>query len=143
MRGCGQEVIQVHTCYSIWCSDNLFIGVIEVRITDSLDVCHKLEHSYTTQLSNSLPAPPPCCGCPGDVESTEPTKSLMRIAEYIDSHPEREELRAWFMEDKESVLDLLATTSGHSKSNGEVGGQPRCVCAHACVCLCVLVHIHV
>ena len=102
---------------------------------------------------------PPCpfCGCLGDVESTEPTKSLMRIAEYIDSHQEGEELRAWFMEDKESVLDLLATTAGHSKSNGEVAPQPRyvrmcvlalcvfvCACivyvgvCLVCVCLCML-----
>ena len=44
----------------------------------------------------------------GDVESTEPTKNLMRIAEYIDTSEHREELRKWIVECKRDVLDLLA-----------------------------------
>lgn len=46
----------------------------------------------------------------GDVESTEPTKMLMRIAEHIDTGPA--DLREWFMEDKRGVLDLLAQEQG-------------------------------
>ena len=46
----------------------------------------------------------------GDVESTEPTKMLMRIAEYIDSSPA--DVRDWFMQDRRGVLDLLAQEQG-------------------------------
>ena len=53
-----------------------------------------------------------CILCVGDVESTEPTKSLMRIAEYIDTHERREELRAWFLTRKEEVLDMLSREEG-------------------------------
>ena len=42
------------------------------------------------------------------MESTEPTKSLMRIAQYVDTHEKREELRVWFMERKEEVLSMLS-----------------------------------
>ena len=62
----------------------------------------------------------------GDVESTEPTKSLMRIAEYIDSHEEKEELRAWFADNKEEVLDMLAAAGGQKRSNGD-SKETRCV----------------
>lgn len=41
----------------------------------------------------------------GGVESTEPTKMLMRIAEYIDTGSD--ELRQWFLKEKKDVLDLL------------------------------------
>lgn len=44
----------------------------------------------------------------GDVESTEPTKSLMRIAEYIDGCPESIELREWLGSNQQEVLDMLA-----------------------------------
>ena len=63
----------------------------------------------------------------GDVESTEPTKSLMRIAEYIDSHEEKEELRAWFADNKEEVLDMLAAAGGQKRSNGDSSKETRCV----------------
>ena len=46
------------------------------------------------------------------MESTEPTKSLMRVAEYIDTHEMREELRVWFLEEKEEVLELLSQEEG-------------------------------
>ena len=46
----------------------------------------------------------------GDVESTEPTKMLMRIAEHIDTGPA--DLREWFMDGKRGVLDLLAQEQG-------------------------------
>ena len=32
----------------------------------------------------------------------------MRVAEYIDTHERREELRAWFLGCKEEVLDMLS-----------------------------------
>ncbi len=41
------------------------------------------------------------------MESTEPTKMLMRIAEYIDAHKEREELRVWLEEGREEVVSML------------------------------------
>jgi hypothetical protein len=50
--------------------------------------------------------------CIGDVESTEPTKSLMRIAEYLDTHERKEELRVWFLEQREEVLDMLSQEEG-------------------------------
>ena len=46
------------------------------------------------------------------MESTEPTKSLMRIAEYIDTHEMREELRVWFLERREEVMDILSQEEG-------------------------------
>jgi len=39
MRVCGQEVIPVYTCYYVldfWCSDNLFVWLTEVWITESM-----------------------------------------------------------------------------------------------------------
>ena len=41
------------------------------------------------------------------MESTEPTKNLMRIAEYIDAHQLKAELKVWFLEQREEVLDML------------------------------------
>ena len=41
----------------------------------------------------------------GNVESTEPTKVLMKIAEYVDT--EGEEFRDWFLGNREECLDLL------------------------------------
>ena len=65
------------------------------------------------------------CVCVGDVESTQPTKMLMRIAEYVDSNGakgegggrggggrEGGELREWFLNNKAEVLDLLAREVG-------------------------------
>ena len=56
-------------------------------------------------LSLLLPLPPPISS-PGDVESTEPTKMLMKIAEYVDTC-EHEGLRTWFLSCKGEVLSLL------------------------------------
>lgn len=36
----------------------------------------------------------------------------MRIAEYIDTCPEREELRVWFAQCQSEVLDMLAAEEG-------------------------------
>ena len=44
----------------------------------------------------------------GNVESTEPTKSLMRIAEYIDTCDLSDFLRPWFINNQPEVLELLA-----------------------------------
>ena len=43
--------------------------------------------------------------CSGDVESTEPTKMLMRLAEHVDTASP--ELRSWFMEHGDDVLAML------------------------------------
>ena len=65
--------------------------------------------------------------CTGDVESTQPTKMLMRLAEYIDNDGGREgegekregegegRLREWFLKGKEEVLDRLAREVGRSR----------------------------
>ncbi|XP_065909543.1 rifampicin phosphotransferase-like isoform X2 [Dysidea avara] len=45
------------------------------------------------------------CG-QGDVESTMPTKLLMEVAEYVDTHSV--ELKDWFLNNKEEVLTMLA-----------------------------------
>lgn len=50
------------------------------------------------------------------MESTEPTKNLMRIAEYVDTH-ELKELRAWFVGNKEEVLDMLALANEQRKKS--------------------------
>ena len=62
----------------------------------------------------SLPLPPsPPSLLPGNVESTEPTKCLMRIAEYVDSiEHSGGELRGWFLDSREEVLDMLAEEKG-------------------------------
>ena len=61
----------------------------------------------------------------GDVESTQPTKTLMKLAEYIDTHSgggggggggREGGLREWFLSSKAEVLDMLAQ---------EVGRQAR------------------
>ena len=36
----------------------------------------------------------------------------MRVAEYIDTHEKREELRVWFVERKEEVMDMLSEEEG-------------------------------
>ena len=70
----------------------------------------------------------------GDVESTEPTKCLMRIAEYIDTCDQSVELRVWFAENKREVLDMLATEVGRVERIKE---RARTVDPVRCVCLCV------
>ena len=58
------------------------------------------------------------CLCAGDIESTQPTKMLMRLAEYIDTSGEGEGeggkggLKEWFLGGKSEVLDLLAREKG-------------------------------
>ena len=47
-----------------------------------------------------------CVIASGDVESTMPTKLLMETAAYIDTHSP--ELKEWFLNCKEEVLNLLA-----------------------------------
>lgn len=51
----------------------------------------------------------------GDVESTEPTKILMRIAEHVDTGPN--DLRDWFMQDRDAVLDMLAQEQSRIEGN--------------------------
>ena len=55
----------------------------------------------------------------GDVESTEPTKMLMRIAEYVDtgggSEVDIAGLREWFLNNKNEVLSLLANERKRQK----------------------------
>lgn len=52
--------------------------------------------------------------CVGDVESTEPTKMLMRIAEHLDTSSS--DLREWFLNSKEEILDMLAETSSQVRN---------------------------
>ena len=42
------------------------------------------------------------CG-QGDVESTEPTKLLMRIADYVDNNVSKK-TRTWFLDDQDDVV---------------------------------------
>ena len=57
----------------------------------------------------------------GDVESTQPTKTLMKLAEYIDTHSggggggEGEGLKEWFLSSKAEVLDMLAQEVGRQE----------------------------
>ena len=66
--------------------------------------------------------------CVGDVESTQPTKMLMKIAEYIDTDGAKGEgggergggggggvLREWFLKSKAEVLDLLSQEVGRQE----------------------------
>ncbi len=43
----------------------------------------------------------------------------MRIAEYIDTCAEREELRVWFAQCQGEVLDMLAAEKGRVAAAGE------------------------
>lgn len=52
--------------------------------------------------------------CVGDVESTEPTKMLMRIAEHLDTGSS--DLREWFLNCREEILDMLAERSSQFKN---------------------------
>ena len=64
---------------------------------------------------------------PGDVESTQPTKTLMKLAEYIDTHGGEGGgggggggggeggLREWFLTNKTEVLDMLAQEVGRQE----------------------------
>lgn len=47
-----------------------------------------------------------CLCTVGDVESTEPTKMLMRIADHVDNG--RDDIRQWFLSCHGEVLDMLA-----------------------------------
>ena len=60
--------------------------------------------------------------CSGNVESTEPTKMLMRIAEYVDSHSPQ--LREWFVEEKTGVLDMLREEVEVSLARREGSAEP-------------------
>ena len=64
------------------------------------------------------------CVAIGDVESTQPTKTLMKVAEYIDTHTHGGEqggreggregggLKEWFLGGKTEVLDMLSEEVG-------------------------------
>lgn len=51
----------------------------------------------------------------------------MRIAEYIDTHGRREELRAWFLEKREEVLDILSQEEGRVAKEREGNVELRWV----------------
>ena len=81
--------------------------------------------------------------CLGDVESTEPTKMLMRIAEHVDtSSPE---LRSWFVEHNDDVLAMLQEENDKAKGTKKAqdlntryvvfaSAWPFCTCQHFFVC---------
>ena len=60
----------------------------------------------------------------------------MRIAEYIDSSEHSDgELRGWFLDNREEVLDMLAEEEGRVervKRGRDTAVTERCVCV--CVC---------
>ncbi|XP_064399663.1 rifampicin phosphotransferase-like isoform X2 [Halichondria panicea] len=80
----------------------LFFGLLKKLVGQWMN----LDSDKAQSLQNDL-----LCG-QGDVESTEPTKSLMRIAEYIDTCEQREELRVWFAQCQAEVMDMLAAEEG-------------------------------
>ena len=64
--------------------------------------------------------------CTGDVESTEPTKMLMRIAEYVDTGGRgggNAGLRDWFLSNKDEVLSLLANEKERQRISVGSGSQ--------------------
>lgn len=63
--------------------------------------------SHDNQVHHSL----------GDVESTEPTKMLMRIADYIDNGPS--DVREWFLNSKDEVVSILIENKEKDKSSRE------------------------
>ena len=60
--------------------------------------------------------------CTGNVESTEPTKMLMRIAEYVDTHSPQ--LREWFVSRKQEVLDMLGEEVERALARREGSAEP-------------------
>ena len=56
------------------------------------------------------------------MESTQPTKSLMRIAEYIDTSDLKDELRPWILNRQSEVLELLAAEEARVNSLKEKRG---------------------
>ena len=63
----------------------------------------------------------------------------MRIAEYIDSSEHSDgELKEWFLDNREDVLDMLAEEEGRVervKKGRETAAPERCVCMCAEVAL--------
>ena len=66
-------------------------------------------HVYSQLYTFLFPPPTHTTHTPGNVESTEPTKSLMRIAECIDTCDHRDSLRPWFINNQTEVLELLTS----------------------------------
>jgi pyruvate,water dikinase len=90
----------------------LFFGLLKKMVQKYL-----VEDSTKAEsLQNDL-----LCG-QGNVESTEPTKMLMRIAEYVDSHSPQ--LREWFVEEKTGVLDMLREEVEVSLARREGSAEP-------------------
>jgi pyruvate,water dikinase len=74
----------------------IFFGLLKKLVskylTDDIDKAQSLQNDLL-------------CG-QGDVESTEPTKMLMRIAEYVDTEVSTD-VRGWFMDHKDEVVAML------------------------------------
>ena len=87
-------------------------------------------YSLSLSLPPSLPPSLPLSLLAGNVESTEPTKCLMRIAEYVDSSEHNGgALREWFLDNREEVLDMLAEEEGRvERIKRETVAPERCVC---------------
>ena len=58
------------------------------------------------------------CFSSGDVESTEPTKMLMRIADHVDNGSPV--VREWFVSSRQEVLDMLSEEKEIEKARKEM-----------------------
>lgn len=58
----------------------------------------------------------------GDVESTEPTKMLMRIAEHIDTAA-HSDLKEWFTNNRDDILSMLADEKAKKSSKKQDSTQ--------------------
>jgi len=67
------------------------------------------------------PAVTACYHHIGDVESTMPTKLLMEIAEYVDTHGS--ELKDWILNNKEEVMAMLADEDSTKLASSDVPSQ--------------------
>ena len=59
-----------------------------------------------------------CCLPSGDVESTEPTKMLMRIADHVDNGSPV--VREWFISSQQEILDMLSEEKDREKAQKEM-----------------------
>lgn len=90
----------------------IFFGILKKLVAQYLTT----DANEAQSLQNDL-----LCG-QGDVESTEPTKMLMRISEHIDTDG-RTELKEWFLNNKEEVLGMLSDERDKKMSSKSTSSQ--------------------
>ena len=87
----------------------MYMYIVFVTCTCTL---YLLVNSLHLSLSIFLPS-----FLSGDVESTEPTKMLMRIADNVDNGTPA--IREWFLSTRQEILDMLAEEKDKERAEKE------------------------